>query len=516
MMHNILISIIIPVYNNEDVIDNCIINIINQKLSNVEIILVDNGSTDQSIKICDYYSKKYRNIIFVHHTNQGFASACNTGLEIAHGQYINFLDPRTDIRFLSYIDIYKYAIYNKADIVISKVIFNDKKLQNLNYENKVIEKIKNKKVFNWRDIGEQNIISNKNFIILSNKIFRKNFLEEKKIRFLINKCFGHIPFYFHTIFTAKNICYSRENKIICNIHYDKMNFQDINNLYYFDIIKEIKTILAHITSLKKMSFFYNYIVFQIIKHYFMVPKAYSKKYLNFARIYLPYKYYIKMLVYLYLIAIKKNFSLIPIKKTSEIQKVSLKIFNLFPIVSIRKTENLDNEYDCIVIIGCNKKNNLEILDVQKNNIFVFESLSLEIIKKEISKIKKLSENEIINLSPPYNTINSINDEIKFLSGALSISNNIVIIDVNASQSINSIYEIYYKLNSMFYEKKVDIIVNFKENTVDKFLIPKYIKLYSFDIISLKKLIQKQKYNQHYKTKIFSILEIPFIIVRKKI
>lgn len=87
-----LVSIIVPVYNAEKYLDECITSIINQTYKNLEIILVNDGSIDRSDKICDEYANKDNRIKVIHQINKGLAEARNTGLNIAKGDFINFID----------------------------------------------------------------------------------------------------------------------------------------------------------------------------------------------------------------------------------------------------------------------------------------------------------------------------------------------------------------------------------------------------------------------------------------
>ena len=89
---NSLISVIVPVYNVEDYLDRCIESIINQTYKNLEIILVDDGSTDSSGKKCDEYALRDGRIKVFHKENGGVSSARNMGLDIATGDYIGFVD----------------------------------------------------------------------------------------------------------------------------------------------------------------------------------------------------------------------------------------------------------------------------------------------------------------------------------------------------------------------------------------------------------------------------------------
>lgn len=87
-----LLSVIVPVYNVENYLPKCLNSIINQTYKNIEIILVDDGSTDNSGKICDEYSEKDNRIVVLHKENGGQSDVRNKGLEIAHGEYICFVD----------------------------------------------------------------------------------------------------------------------------------------------------------------------------------------------------------------------------------------------------------------------------------------------------------------------------------------------------------------------------------------------------------------------------------------
>lgn len=87
-----ILSVVVPVYNAERYIKCCIESILNQTIANLELILVDDGSTDNSGAICDEYALKDRRIKVIHKTNGGAASARNVGIEIATGEYIGFCD----------------------------------------------------------------------------------------------------------------------------------------------------------------------------------------------------------------------------------------------------------------------------------------------------------------------------------------------------------------------------------------------------------------------------------------
>ena len=87
-----LISIIVPVYNVEKYVSKCIESILNQTYTNIELILVDDGSKDKSGQICDEYANKDNRITVIHKQNEGVSKTRNRGLEIAKGSYISFID----------------------------------------------------------------------------------------------------------------------------------------------------------------------------------------------------------------------------------------------------------------------------------------------------------------------------------------------------------------------------------------------------------------------------------------
>lgn len=87
-----LVSVIVPVYKVEQVVKNCIESILNQTFTNFELILVDDGSPDNSGKICDEYAQKDDRVIVIHKENGGVSSARNVGIDKAKGKYICFVD----------------------------------------------------------------------------------------------------------------------------------------------------------------------------------------------------------------------------------------------------------------------------------------------------------------------------------------------------------------------------------------------------------------------------------------
>lgn len=105
-MRKPLISIIVPVYNVEKYLPQCLDSIMVQTYTNLEIILVDDGSTDNGGHICDEYAKSDSRIKVIHKQNAGLSAARNLGLDIAHGEYIGFVDSDDWIEPTMYEDLY--------------------------------------------------------------------------------------------------------------------------------------------------------------------------------------------------------------------------------------------------------------------------------------------------------------------------------------------------------------------------------------------------------------------------
>ncbi len=111
-----LVSIIVPVYNAEKYLGKCVESLINQTYKNLEIILLDDGSTDNSPLLCDEYAKKDNRIKVIHKGNSGVSDTRNKGLEVANGEYIGFVDSDDWLEPDTYEFLLNNAIKYSADI----------------------------------------------------------------------------------------------------------------------------------------------------------------------------------------------------------------------------------------------------------------------------------------------------------------------------------------------------------------------------------------------------------------
>lgn len=195
-MINNLISVIIPVYNVEQYLKRCLDTVINQTYKNLEIILIDDGSTDNGGKICDEYALKDNRIKVIHKENGGVSSARNLGLDIAKGDYIGFVDSDDFIENDMYEILHNLLITNKVEIsCCNKFIFRKNKfIESENFPtesllsfNKVLNNAKHdffiwNKLFSRKVIG--NIRFNENIKMCEDVIFCfENFKKAKNISF---------------------------------------------------------------------------------------------------------------------------------------------------------------------------------------------------------------------------------------------------------------------------------------------------------------------------------------------
>ena len=177
-----LFSVIVPVYNTEKYLNQCVEGVLNQTLCDIEVILVDDGSTDNSPKICDAYARQDTRIKVIHKENGGLSSARNAGLDVAIGQYIVFID--SDDFYHNSNDLWDiYLKLNQCDTDIL-IIGQQKYFQSDTiYVEKRILDIPEREKDVVRFLMENNI-----FIASAcDKIYSRQFIEKNGLRFVLNQ-----------------------------------------------------------------------------------------------------------------------------------------------------------------------------------------------------------------------------------------------------------------------------------------------------------------------------------------
>lgn len=197
------VSIIIPVYNVEPYLERCINSILAQTYANIEIILIDDGSTDRSPQICDEYATKDNRIVVIHKKNGGQGEARNQGLDICKGDYISFVDSDDWVE-PTYIDeLLKAALTTEADIAICELKRTrspeEKRTSQKPYQQYYTPTEAISRLFTKREVS---------FIGPVCKIYKRHLL--KTIRFPLGKYHEDEFFSYLVFFQASKIAYTSE------------------------------------------------------------------------------------------------------------------------------------------------------------------------------------------------------------------------------------------------------------------------------------------------------------------
>lgn len=174
-MINKKVSIIIPVYNNENYISQCIESVENQTYKNYEIIIIDDGSTDDSLKLCKKFEKRNDKIKVISINNGGVSNARNIGIKNASGDYVCFIDS-DDYVMPTYIESLIKKMNNKCLVISAYSVFNEKK-------DRQVKKINKQKLYIGIDIYLK-IVRNELFWNQPwNKMYNLNVIKENKLFF---------------------------------------------------------------------------------------------------------------------------------------------------------------------------------------------------------------------------------------------------------------------------------------------------------------------------------------------
>lgn len=217
-MQQPLISIIVPCYNVEEYLDRCMISLLKQTLDNIEIILIDDESPDLVPQMCDEYEKKDSRVRVVHKKNGGLGYARNSGLDIATGLYVAFVDSDDFVSTDMYNILYRAAISTNADIVFCG--FN-LQLSDGNFK-------KSHEVFKYTEFTKNNIREfmldmiasspevkqeRKYYMSVWHSIYRRDLIEDNHIRFMSERDIASedLPFQIDVINKAAKIVYLPDN-----------------------------------------------------------------------------------------------------------------------------------------------------------------------------------------------------------------------------------------------------------------------------------------------------------------
>lgn len=202
------ISVVIPVYNVENYLSECLESIISQTYKNLQIILVDDGSTDNSGKICDDYAKKDNRITVIHQANKGAGAAKNAGLDLVKGEYFSIIDSDDYVEHNYYETMILAMEKYNADVVqcLFKNVFKNNYInRNYNFPSKNDRWVRSDQfllelLYDWK------------YAIFANKLFKTKLLQD--IRFPVGRKIDD------EFFTYKLICNAKKIVNINNILYN--------------------------------------------------------------------------------------------------------------------------------------------------------------------------------------------------------------------------------------------------------------------------------------------------------
>lgn len=183
------VSVIIPVYNVENYLRKCLNSLVNQTLKDIEIIVVNDGTLDNSQEIIDEYVKKYpKKVVSIIQENGGQGAARNTGLLHAKGEYIGYVDSDDYVEENMYEELYKKAKEEDSDIVICG--------------NNVVKE--NYEFLSKEDVDKEFLLGK---MAVWNKIYKKNIIVDNKIQFRSKVWYEDLDFTMKVYFSSKKISY---------------------------------------------------------------------------------------------------------------------------------------------------------------------------------------------------------------------------------------------------------------------------------------------------------------------
>lgn len=219
---DVKVSAIVPVYNTEKFLEKCIRSIMSQTLKEIEIICINDGSTDNSLEILKKLQKEDKRIIIIDKKNEGISIARNKGIEQAKGEYISFIDSDDWIESNCYEEIFLFSKKNRADIVIMDYYCEYQKNRKILYEQdgdeeKEVNKVKLKneiflgkrpgfvwnKLISHKIISKENMRFNTEIIIGEDLYFLNQLINKAKYILKLNK--GYIHYVQHENSTCRKV-----------------------------------------------------------------------------------------------------------------------------------------------------------------------------------------------------------------------------------------------------------------------------------------------------------------------
>ena len=248
------VSIILPVFNVEDYIVKCLDSLINQSLQDIEIICINDGSTDNSLEIMKAYEQKDKRILVIDQENKGQGAARNKGLEVAQGEYIGFVDPDDWVDTDMYEQMYNQAKALNSEIVICDYIRYIEK-NGRNWQQQYFRRatsVKSSEIFDVpsRKNLDKDII-NPSLLISPcycwNKIYKREFLQKNNMLFPNDRCYEDVMFILKSHILADNISYINKGYYYYRVN-ETSTLRTIENRYLclLKVFEDVRNYLKEI------------------------------------------------------------------------------------------------------------------------------------------------------------------------------------------------------------------------------------------------------------------------------
>lgn len=245
MLKLVKVSVIVPVYNVEDYLRQCLDSLINQTFNSMEILCINDGATDSSPSILKEYAGMDSRIRIINQENQGLAKARNTGLDNASGEFVYFMDSDDILKPYAIKKLYNLAMGKKLDMVIFKLInFYDGTKEYFSsdyYDMTFLKESVGDNVFSHRDLTPEHVY--KVAVSAPGKLFKRSLIED--IRFPVGLLFEDNPFFVEAFLKAERVYFDDSYLYERRIRQDSITTTSSNKAY-MDYI-EIAEMMVDIT-----------------------------------------------------------------------------------------------------------------------------------------------------------------------------------------------------------------------------------------------------------------------------
>ena len=223
------VSLIVPIYNTAKYLDKCILSLVNQSLKDIEIILINDGSTDNSEEVIKKYDDE--RIVYINKENEGIGKTRNLGIEVSTGEYIAFVDSDDYLHLDFCKKMYEKSVKDKCDIVIC------------DFYDDVNDKLNLRKFISFNDtsLKKNSRLINEINLGPCNKIYKRDLFKNKKNRFVENLKYEDAPLVVKLLLSAKKIGKVDEGLTYYVIHNGSET--TVRDKRIFDIFKIVEMIV---------------------------------------------------------------------------------------------------------------------------------------------------------------------------------------------------------------------------------------------------------------------------------